>query len=597
LRSETANFEAESWCLERSHVCALPRLAVYLSVALCIGCASTTPAANTKKARDANPEKSPAQNGDPEINIGQGTIEFDISDVVGRRLHVKVKLKAESGAPPIVFDLEDGLGITTVAAGTYTSYVYTYENGIPYLIDFRNLRVVNNQTVYLPVSLLEGSAGARPLSDFDADYDLAIDTVELKAGTDPRDAASVPGLPAYTWPSPVLKDEAGWYSGELQVHSNYGAGSQSVSELVRNAERMGLDFLAITDRNTLDAPLDPDFKSRSVVLIPAMEWGDESRGVALVYAPRTFPHETDSVPEAQAISIRVQAQGGIFAIAYPCFPTSPWQWGLRYVNAIQGWCRDWRGVPPMSLQQITDESILLRKDGKLIHSLANAAATPGRSANGQSTLFWDLELKRGLKASIIAGSNSSSPVVAMASPVTYVYAREKSLRGILDGIRRGRTVVAKDLNAPRLYFTADVLNNGKIESMIGGIVPLRHPTRFIVEVEGAKGTRLEVLMNGLPIRSMRIESDHLTYSFVMTPDTYSVLRVRILGEPTEPGFDILEMLTMTSAIYAQEVVVLDEDGNELTWVEIENDYADPQALREQLPPDPGRFEIKTRTPQ
>ncbi|MCH7959754.1 MAG: hypothetical protein IID08_06470, partial [Candidatus Hydrogenedentes bacterium] len=196
-----------------------------------------------------------------------------------------------------------------------------------------------------------------------------------------------------------------------------------------------------------------------------------------------------------------------------------------------------------------------------------------------------------------AGSNSSSPVVPMASPVTYVYAVEKSLRGILDGIRRGRTVVARDLNAPRLYFTADILNDGKVESMLGGSVPLRQPTRFIVEVEGAKGTRLEVLMNGLPIRSMRIESDHLTYSFVMTPDTYSVLRVRILGEPTGPGFDILEMLTMTSAIYAQEIVVLDEDGNELTWVEIENDYADPEALRKQLPPDPDRFEIKTRTPR
>ena len=588
--------EMNSGRFNRSHVYDLLRLAIGLSVAVCIGCASSTPVSSTKKTRDDNSEKSQSLSKPQENKVGQGTIEFDITDVVGRPLHAKVKLVAESGATPIVFELDEGIGTTTVASGNYTSYVYTYENGIPYLIDFRKLSVANNQTTYLPVSLLEGSAGARPLSDFDADYDLAIDTVELKAGTDPRDAASIPGLSAYTWPSPVLKDQAGWYSGELQVHSNYGRGSQSVSQLVRIAERMGLDFLAITDRNTLDAPLDPDFKSRSVVLIPAMEWGDESRGVALVYAPRTFPQETDSVPEAQAISIRVQAQGGIFAIAYPCFPTSPWQWGLRYVNAIQGWCRDWRGVPPMSLQQITDESILERRNGKLIHSLANAAATPGRSANGQSTLFWDLELKRGLKAGIIAGSNSSSPVVPMASPVTYVYALEKSLRGILDGIRRGRTIVAKDLNAPRLYFTADVLNNGKVEIMLGGSVPLRQPTRFIVDVEGGKGTRLEVLMNGLPIRSMRIKSDQLTYSFVMTPDTYSVLRVRILGESTGPGFDILEMLTMTSAIYAQEIVVLDEDGNELTWVEIENDYADPEALREQLPPEPSRFEIKPRTP-
>ena len=579
----------------RTCVYILTRLGIGLCVALCIGCASTAPSASTKKTRAVNSEKNQLQNNELGKYRGQGTLEVDISDVVGRPLDAKVKLVPESGAPPILLQIENGVGTTTLPSGIYTSYVYVYDRGIPYLIDFRKLDLAHNQTTYLPVVLLEGSAGARTLRDFDRDYDLAIDTVELKAGTDPTDAASVPGLTAYTWPSPVLNDEAGWYKGELQVHSTYGAGSQSVSELIRIAERMRLDFLAITDRNTLDAAFDPKFKSKSTVLIPAMEWGSDSKGVALVYAPRTFPHATDSNSEAQAISIRAQAQGGIFAIAHPCFPTSPWQWDLAYVNAIQGWCRDWRGPPPMSLQRITNVALLERKDGKLLHSLANAAATPGHSANGQATLFWDMELRRGLKAGLIAGSNSSSPKVPMASPVTWVYAQEKSLRGILEGIRRGRTVVARDLNAPRVFFTADILNNGKVESMIGGVVPLRQPTRFIVDVEGGLGTRLEILRNGIPIRSTRVESDQLTYSFVLTPETYSAFRVRIVGESTEFGFDLLEMLTMTGAIYAQEIVVVDEDGNELSWVEIENDYADPNLLGRELPDDPGRFEFRPPT--
>lgn len=596
MQSGTSTRELISHCFNRwivrTHVYALTRLGVCLVISFSLGCASTNQSASTKQARDINTEKNLLQNNEREINNGQGTLEFDISDVVGRPLHVKVKLVAESGAPPILLEMESGTGTTTLPSGTYTSYVYTFDSGIPYLIDFRKLNITDNQITYLPVALLEGSAGARTLRDFDRDHDLAIDTLELKAGTDPADASSVPGLTAYTWPSPVLNKEAGWYKGELQVHSTYGAGSQSVSELIKIAEKMGLDFLAITDRNTLDAAFDPKFKSKSTVLIPAMEWGSDSKGVALIYAPRTFPHTTDSTPEAQAISILAQAQGGIFAIAHPCFPTSPWQWNLDYINAIQGWCRDWRGAPPMSLQQITESSLLERKDGKLLHSLANAASTPGRSANGQATLFWDLELKRGLKAALIAGSNSSSPAVPMASPVTYVYAQEKSLRGILDGIRRGRTVVARDLDAPRVYFTADILNNGKVESMIGGVVPLRQPTRFIVYVEGGLGTRLEILMNGLPIRSTRVDSNKLTYSFVITPESYSVFRVRIVEESTEFGFDLLEMLTMTGAIYAQEVIVVDEDGNELTWVEIENDYADPSTLGRQLPGDPNRYELK-----
>ncbi len=111
-------------------------------------------------------------------------------------------------------------------------------------------------------------------------------------------------------------------------------------------------------------------------------------------SPATFPEYTESYAEAQAMVIRVRAQGGIFAIAHPNFPIGSWQWGLQHANAVEAWCREWRKIPPMKLEQL-DERWRTRQDGKFVYSIALAAATQGFSANSQSTLFWDLELVRG----------------------------------------------------------------------------------------------------------------------------------------------------------------------------------------------------------
>lgn len=521
----------------------------------------------------------------------EGLIALDVTDVLGRELPARMELEGEGPGPRTVVEAPEGAVTVVRAVGRYRAYVHVYDRGVAVLVDVQEVTVKEGDTSFVLVTLLEGSGGNRFLRAFDRDYDLAIDRVELEAGTDPGDAGSIPGEVAYDWKSPVLSREARWYRGELHAHSKYGIGEERVRELVRRAERLKLDFLAITDRNTLSAALDPEFRSESVVLIPALEWGNDAMGVALVYGPRTFPRMTESAAEAQAFSIRVQAQGGVFAIAHPCFSRAPWQWGLSYVNAVEAWCRDWREVPPMWLDRL-DEPLRERRDGRLVHSIAIAAASQGRSANGQGAVFWDLELTRGLKASVIGGSYSASRKVAMGSPVTYVFAYEKSLNGVLDGLRRGRTFVSRDLKGPLINFTVDILDDGTIDSGIGGVVPLNSPSRFFVEVERAKGRRLEVLLNGLPIRSTRIESDELTYSFLHVPESYAVYRVRVVAAATKPAFGYLEMLAMTSPIYAQHVVMVDPEGGANAWVTIKSRYFDPSAGDPFLPEAPEESQIE-----
>ena len=110
-----------------------------------------------------------------------------------------------------------------------------------------------------------------------------------------------------------------------------------------------------------------------------MEWGSDEQGVGLIYGPRTYPSLSTSFEQAQAMLFRLQAQGGIFVVAHPCFGTAPWQWGLSYVNGVEAWCRPWRDVPPLWMDRLSAQT-RERRDGKLIQSIAMAAATVSLSA-------------------------------------------------------------------------------------------------------------------------------------------------------------------------------------------------------------------------
>ncbi|MBX7259774.1 MAG: CehA/McbA family metallohydrolase, partial [Candidatus Hydrogenedentes bacterium] len=438
----------------------------------------------------------------------------------------------------------------------------------------------------LTFTLTDGVGGTVALRGFDKDYDLVMDSVELKMKTNPNDPSDFPHAEPVPFDSPVLEKKAGWLKGDLHVKSVHGGGAESVAELVKRAEQSGLDFIAITDRNTMDACFDADFKSNKVVLIPAMEWGNEQRGMALIYGPRTMPEITNSFKEDQGVCQRVQAQGGIFVVATPCFPTAPWQRGLSYVNGIEVWCRDYRAVPGIKLENLVEE-YQRKVDGKLIYSISMAANTQDLSANGQATMFWDYELTRGLKAACVAGSMSSSPKVPMGKPITYVYAPEKSVRGILYGLRMGRTTIAADADAPTIEFYTDVrswksnaetaqaaINNtldpnakaapqqavkvGKPEISLGGIVPLGMPVDLYLEVKNAKGMKMEILRNGWPIVTKKIETDKVELlKTTDTPNAYCNYRARVIRAPQAKGIGPVDVVAMTSPIYAQDIVPID----------------------------------------
>jgi len=509
-------------------------------------------------------------------NPASGRVEIDVTDILGNDLASRVVFRPQGAetAKPFVVEAPQGRANHVLAAGAYEAYIHVYESGVPILVDVQRIIVEEGRTAYVPLNLAEGRLDDKSLWECDHDFDLAINIAEIRAGTDPTDPSSVPGHRQLRFESRALDKEPGWRRGELHAKSMHGGGKEPVGKLIKRAEKAGLDFLAITDRNTMAACEDPDFQSDNVVLIPAMEWGSDAMGVALIYAPGTYPPPPDTPAVAQAVAIRVQAQGGFFAVGHPCFPNAPWQWAVGEPNAVEVWCRDWVKVPPIT-RDVLRKDLFARRDGKVVNPIAVAASTTEAvSANSQAVIFWDRHLAMGSRVGIIAGSMSASRRVPLGEPITYVYTAEKSLRAILDGLRWGRTFISAGPDGPEIAFEADVLNDGRTDVIMGGVIPLHVETRFIIAVKGAKGKKLQVMCNGRPVVSKVIESDSFVNQFSDEPRSYSVYYARVVvptqGSPAEGVFTPLEVLAMTSPIYAQQMIVTDKDPEQI-WISLQDE--------------------------
>ncbi len=517
---------------------------------------------------------------DKNNNTPSAVCHVSVKNILDQFVPARIKLLPKDSGKALSFEIASGEGDISAPAGEYTAAVYAYDAGVPILVQLQSVTLSPQNRAEVKTLVLEGSGGNRSLRAFDGDFDLALDRVEVEAGTNPTDARSVPAETPIVWPSPVLDKKGAWYRGELHARSAYGPGSEKVGELIHRAESEGLDFLAIADPNTLAAAQDPAFKSNKLVLIPAMEWRHPRLGSALLYAPTSLFAADVSPSEAQALARKLEAQGGIFAIAHPTQPGQIWQWGLEHFNAIEAWFGAWRATPPITIGDLSEEWSRRNAEKEFLHPIAFAAATDFLSANGQATVFYDVETTHGVRAALIGGSGSTGKGQPLGQPMTYVWAKEKSLNAILDGLRHGRTFVTAGPDAPFVEFSADIMADGSTDVGPGGIIPINVKSRLSIGVDGAKGAQFEVLFNGRPMQSFPIQWDRFMYSVEDTPGATGAYRVRILSMPKEKGYGVSEVLAMTSPIYALSYL-LDESKGESKegWIDVKSQWEDPATVK------------------
>jgi hypothetical protein len=240
----------------------------------------------------------------------------------------------------------------------------------------------------------------------------------------------------------VFNPEPGWYAGDFHVHTDTSHDAEnSPAELAELAREEGLDFLALTDHNTIEG-FSKIEENLDFLFIPGIEvtlakghfnvfgmedWRSWMEGITVSQKALPLPGEYQSVSDLMQ---RIAQEGLVSSINHPLL--HPWEWlfkktGLEYVHCVELW------------------NDLYWPDNE--------------QANPKTVELWTDWLNAGDRVTAIGGSDyhylpkpeRGLPGERLGQPATYVYAEQLSAVSILEGIRRGRVYVSR---GPQVAFQA-----------------------------------------------------------------------------------------------------------------------------------------------
>ena len=299
-----------------------------------------------------------------------------------------------------------------------------------------------------------------------------------------------------TFSSAPLRSAPAWYRGDLHMHDAHSDGSCLSSsgkkvpcplyKTVETAARRGLDFIAISDHNTIsqfDAirELQPYFDT--LLLIPAREI-TTFQGHANVYGTTQFIDfrlQSSYVPDINQLLKQVQDLHGVFSINHPGLPSGEICMGC-------GWT-----APNTDFARVNAIEVI---NGDL------------REGPGSGIAFWEEQLNKGLRITAIGGSDNHDADIsaearsAIGRPTTVIHAQALSEHAILDAIRAGHVFVdAEGTKNHCIEFQAKTAKpnntNSTIASMGDSIdAPLEQTIRFTVKMIALQGAHPEIIEDG-----------------------------------------------------------------------------------------------------
>lgn len=316
--------------------------------------------------------------------------------------------------------------------------------------------------------------------------DVRID-VEAWTAAGEFDAAPRPPSPVGecpgTSPSPLV--EPAWVRGDLHCHSHHSEAQGSLSDLLAAARAQGLDFLAVTEHNTIShlvemaaRPMPP-----SPVVIPAVEI-TTYHGHANAFGIRAWPDfRCRSAADMAALRAALQAEGVLFSINHPKTAGPPWEWGGEdQADAIEVWQQPW----PLF--------------------------------NYQSLLLWDRLLREGRRIVALGGSDKHQDAFdgslgfhEVGRPATWLYAGGLSVASLLAALRAGHAFISAGPAGPRLELDGEA---AKGRAMMGDeLLVLPDETAAMrCRVSGAAGQWLR-LVSRAARREIPIDGDDRLYEW------------------------------------------------------------------------------------
>ena len=282
-----------------------------------------------------------------------------------------------------------------------------------------------------------------------------------------------------------------WLKGDLHVHDDHssdgsaprqladdrGPGNVAIQDQISFARLSGLDFLPLTDHRTYDQHYDPNWESGDLLLIP----GEEANGSphATVHgAVDTVVQGADDGDNGDLRRLQqsiwfAHSQGAVWVTAHP----------------DDGAVED-DGSPNARASAVGVDLV----------------ETWNRASNIEKEIdYAEHRWNAGYRFGIAGGSDNHFREIWLLAgpglPTTEVYAAGRSERGILQGLRDGRTRLYADAASPIVNLEADFDGDGVFEATGGDevIAPLGQKGQLRINVDRGMGT--SVLLYAAPGRS------------------------------------------------------------------------------------------------
>lgn len=211
--------------------------------------------------------------------------------------------------------------------------------------------------------------------------------------------------------------------GDLHCHSTASDGDHATDELMRDAARMGLDFLCVSDHNAFSQNDEMAAPPPGLTMLPGMElthYGGHINFIG-VKRPVGCPFPINGKEAMRRHIDEARANGAHVSVNHP-FADCAWTFGLDMdMDTVEIWNG---GIPA--------------------------------EHNMDALRWWHGELCKGRRLPIVGGSDyhSTEPGRTLACPATWVYADSREPSDILKALKAGRGFVTMDHKGPRIDISA-----------------------------------------------------------------------------------------------------------------------------------------------
>jgi hypothetical protein len=303
---------------------------------------------------------------------------------------------------------------------------------------------------------------------------------------------------------PVLRNAPGWFAGDLHVHSGHSDGYASdgrgretpvpLRDLALAAERRGLDFLAVTDHNTISHWVDVDRTQAAapgLLLLHGREITTPRGHVNALGERRFADFRLGPARPMAALLAEIARDGAFRSINHPWLTSGDWCAGCGWIDR--------------------DDATIAGADGVEVLN----GSTPSAGGDLPGWRLWADWLNRGWRLTAVGGSDVHDlehGAAAIGAPSTVVWASELSEDAIVDGLRSGRVFVRVRPD-PRLFIELTASTAATTATMGGSIVPGR--TTLCARIRGAAGMQCAWMRRGTLLRSSVIHGSDCLRTIVV----------------------------------------------------------------------------------